>query len=299
MKRIPEEIRIQQINSLPNISFVRWSCGYTTKDSKAVCRCSVDSFEWAASVHRLVNNRTGCPECAGNAPPPSRHRIESINKRGDISFLRWLDGYKNHKSKAVVKCLVDGFEWAASVNSLLRAGAHGCPQCANNRRWTAEERIVQINALPNIFFVRWVGRYRNCYSKAVCLCRIDGTEWAARVDNLVNNGQGCPRCAKTGFNPAKPATLYVLRSECGDMVKIGISNDHDQRHKRLRRSTPFNWACVELINSCDGRLIAEWEKELHSWTEQAEFSESFDGYTEWRKWDDRLPLWLKRYRSQI
>lgn len=299
VKRIPEETRIQQINARPNIEFVRWADVYQGKDSKAVCRCALDGFEWATSVHSLINNGTGCPKCAGSIPPTAGDRIDSINRRRDISFCRWSDGYRNHKSKAIVKCCIDGFEWAATVNSLLGAKSHGCPQCANNRRWTAEERIAQINSLPNISFVRWDRKYRNCYSKAVCRCGIDGTEWAARVDNLLNIGQGCPRCAEYGFNPSKPGTLYILRSECGTMVKIGISNNHEQRHAQLRRRTPFNWSCIELLHSDDGSLIAELEKELHSFTEPATFREPFDGYTEWRKWDDRLPKWIKRYRARL
>ena len=167
MNRIPEEIRIQQINALPNISFVRWADTYKNKNSKAICRCTIDGREWGASVHNLVNKGRGCPQCAGN--------------------------------------------W----------------------RWTADEREAQINAKPNIAFVRWDGIYKNSYSKAICRCEVDEHEWGASVSNLVNHGKGCPKCAQHGFNPAKAGTLYILRSECGTMVKIGISNDHEQRHGQL------------------------------------------------------------------
>ena len=67
----------------------------------------------------------------------------------------------------------------------------------------------------------------------------------------------------------------------------------------MRRRTPFDWHCIELLHSDDGSLIAEWERELHSFTEPAPFREPFDGFTEWRKWDDRLPRWIKRYRARL
>lgn len=159
-------------------------------------------------------------------------------------------------------------------------------------------RIRQINALPNISFVRWVGGYRSNKSKAVCRCVIDGFEWAAAVSSLISGGRGCPKCAPYGFDPAKRGTLYLLRSDCGSMVKIGISNDHERRHRDLKRATPFDWSCIELLHG-DGEAIADMEKELHSITEQAAFSQPFDGYTEWRKWDDRLPMWIKRYRARL
>lgn len=83
------------------------------------------------------------------------------------------------------------------------------------------------------------------------------------------------------------------------MVKIGISNDHRKRLIQLRNATPFNWNCIELLCSDDGGLIAELERELHSWTEQAIFGQSFSGATEWRKWDGRLPRWVKRCRARL
>ena len=105
-------------------------------------------------------------------------------------------------------------------------------------------------------------------------------------------------CAQGGFNPTKQGTLYLLRSECGTMVKIGISNNHEQRHAQLKRATPFNWSCIELLHNNDGAFIAKAEKELHSLTEQAQFIEPFDGYTEWRKWDDRIPMLIEEYRAR-
>ena len=293
----PAHISEQQINDLPNISFVRWADTYKNSESKAICRCTVDGFEWAARVKDLVRGRRGCPQCGGVRRLTAEERIRQINAKPNTIFIRWADGYRNARSKAICRCEVDGREWAAEVHSLVNAGS-GCPQCGGKRRVIAEERIAQINALPNISFVSWCGEYTNAFSKAVCRCSIDGFEWAASLNHLLNNGSGCPACAKGGFNPAKQGTLYFLRSECGSLVKIGISNNHKQRHAQLRRRTPFDWHCIELLHSDDGSMIAEWEKELHSWTEQAEFREPFDGYTEWRKWDDRIPMWIEEYRAR-
>lgn len=298
MKRIPEERRIQQINALPNIEFVRWADGYIGAFSKAVCRCAIDGFEWAAQVHSLINKGTGCPQCAGTLRHTEDEIIARINSRPNIKFVRWSAAYRNNKSRVVVCCIVDGFEWTVSASSLINGG-YGCPQCAGQRRWTAEERIAQINALSSIEFVRWARAYKGAESKAVCRCAACGYEWAPAIASVINAGRGCPKCAEYGYNPAKAGTLYVLRSECGSMAKIGISNDYKRRHSELTRRTPFDWSCMELIHSDDGTLIAEWEKELHSFTEQAEFKEPFDGSTEWRKWDDRLPRWIKRFRARL
>lgn len=291
--KIPADVREQQINELPDITFVRWESEYRNNQSKAVCRCRAN-HEWSARLNDLLSIGSRCPSCAGNRRWSAEERIGQINELPQICFVRWGSGYRNNQSKAVCRCIAN-HEWSASVNDLLRG--KGCPQCAGNIRWTAEDRIEQINALQNIRFVKWSGIYKNNQSKAVIRCSANH-EWTTTVNNLLS-GKGCPSCAKTGFNPAIPATLYILRSECGAMVKIGISNDHKRRLTELRNVTPFNWSCIEMLHNEDGSLIAEWEKELHSWTEQAAFKATFQGYTEWRKWDDRLPRWIERYRARL
>lgn len=302
-RRWTSEERITQINEIPNITFVRWAGRFRGNNSKAVCRCAVDGFEWSANVSNLVNIGDGCPQCAGNRRYTKDERMQQINALPNISFVRWVDGYKNSYSKAICKCATDGNEWPASIHDLVNGG-RGCPVCglaarADARRIPENEIVNKINELPNISFVRWFDNYRNASSKAVYRCAVDNHEWSASVGAVSRGVTGCPKCAQYGYQLAKPGTLYILRSECGSMVKIGISNNHEQRHGQLKRATPFDWHCIELLHSDDGGLIAEWEKELHSWTEQVEFKEPFDGSTEWRKWDNRLPRWIKRYRARL
>lgn len=293
--KIPAHIREQQINDLPNISFVRWADVYKNAHSKAVLRCEIDGFEWEAQVCNLLNQGTGCPQCSGTRRWTEPERVAQINSLPNIRFMRWAAGFRGNKSRVICRCDVDGFEWATPMEHLL--GGTGCPQCSGQRRWTADERVEQINRQNNTRFIRWVDGYRSAKSRAVCRC-FDGHEWVANVSDLIHGGTGCPRCSKTGFNSSLPATLYILRSECGTMMKIGISNYYAQRHRRLERSTPFRWGCIELIHG-DGALVASAEKGLLELTERVEFVEKFDGHTEWRKWDDRLPLWLEHYRRNI
>lgn len=165
-------------------------------------------------------------------------------------------------------------------------------------RAPAEDRADQIGRINNISFVRWDGIYKNHHSKAICRCDIDGHEWSASVSNLLSHGTGCPSCAEYGFNPARQGYLYALRSDCGSMVKIGISNTYKTRLENLKRKTPFGWECIEVIKG-SGIAVAEAEKELHAVTERAIFINQFDGFTEWRKWDSKIPELLSAYRMII
>ena len=277
---ISEEVRIQQINALPNIEFVSWVDCYKGSYSKANVRCLMDNYEWVATVNSLANSGSGCPQCSRVRRWTAEERIEQINSLKNIEFVSWVDWYKGKDSKANVRCKIDDFEWAAGVNNIINKGS-GCHHCAGKRKWTTEERISQINNIENIEFISWVDKYKgkNSKAKANVRCLKDGFEWGASVDSLVNHGSGCPSCAKYGYDQSKAGCLYALRSECGKYVKIGMSNNPARRHKELEKRTPFKFNIVEQISS-DGAKIAELEKRFHSKYEKAGFT-GFDGCTEW------------------
>ena len=70
-------------------------------------------------------------------------------------------------------------------------------------------------------------------------------------------------------------------------MKIGITNNPEQRHNKLKRATPFSFKRIELIEG-PGELIANLEKELLAEYRPVEFTKTFDGYSEWRLWDDSI-----------
>lgn len=104
-------------------------------------------------------------------------------------------------------------------------------------------------------------------------------------------GVGCPRCAKHGFNPSKNGTLYALRSACGQYVKIGITNNFEQRFHALKRVTPFDVSVIERIE-CDGQTASQLEKMFHREFKSAGFT-GFDGATEWLRWSAEIQHWLR------
>ena len=291
---VPESVRISQINAKPNVEFVRWSDGYKNCNSKAVCVCTIHNYEWAAAVTDLVNRGQGCPQCGGKRKWTAEERMEQINGIEKIKFIGWVGEYRGRASKAVCECLVDGNRWGANVGDLLGKGS-GCPECkrvaTGERQRTPEaERISQVNAQENISFIRWDGKYRNQNSKAVCRCTICENVWSSSVYSLTS-GHGCPSCARGGYDKGKHGTLYALRSSCGSMVKIGISNNYKKRHDDLKCQTPFDWECIELLHG-DGAVIYELERIMLEMTTPAPLSKSFSGHTEWRLWDPRIPKWF-------
>lgn len=284
MKLISAEKRIKQINEINDIEFLSWTESYINSKSRVRLRCLRDGFEWETNVNNILNRGTGCPQCSGKRRWTAEERIEQINNIENIEFVSWLDGYVGSTSKVKVRCSLDGFEWDCILGNIVYGGT-GCPQCSGKRTWNADERIEQINSIDGIKFNSWYrGEYKNKNSKAFVFCEY-GHSWSASVSNLLA-GTGCPHCAKYGFQLDKKGYLYALRSECGQYVKVGISNKPKRRHKDLERETPFKFNIIEQISG-DGGIIAGMEKHFHSKYESACFS-GFDGATEWLVCTDDL-----------
>lgn len=285
--RIPEEIRIQQINALPNIKFLRWADGYQNQKSKAVVKCAIDHYEWSATINNLVDGGWGCPMCSNKIRWTEAQRVEQIKAAGAglFRFIEWVGKYKNCYSRAVVECLHDGFRWSPTVNT-ISGGLAGCVRCAGLEPVSAEDRIRHINKSGKMRFIRWHTEYKNVLSRVVVECAKCKFVWSPRSSEIVNDARGCPCCAERGYNPRKTGYLYALRSECGRYVKAGISNNVSRRVAELRRATPFRFDLVE-VSRRDGVTIAHEEKRIHAEYESAGF-EGFHGATEWLLYSERL-----------
>ena len=293
-----QEECIAQIDSRNDVSFVSWVDRYENVHSKANLRCA-EGHEWSASIGSLRYENSGCPHCAGVYNYTGEERISQLNSIKGMVFVKWLDGYKNSYSKAIMRCEEEGHEWVSPIHSMINGGTR-CPHCSIHRRAEAKRRpeksvTADLNSLKGMSFVRFEGEYTNCYSKVVMRCKKCGHEGRSTVDSLLYGRRGCRKCATYGYNQTKPGTLYVLRSSDGAVAKIGISNNVSRRHGELKRKTPFDWECIGLIHHDDGEVIAALEKAFHGMTEQANMPEKFDGFTEWRVWKPEIGVTLKEW----
>ena len=84
--KVSEQERIDQINALPNIRFVRWDGEFKGNTSKAVVRCDVDGYEWSAILKNMFAG-SGCPQCSGKRTWTADERIEHINAKPNIRFV--------------------------------------------------------------------------------------------------------------------------------------------------------------------------------------------------------------------
>lgn len=304
-RRLSESEYIERIAAAANgrYALVCWAEEFKGNRTRATCRCLVDGEEFTTAISNLLQGQ-GCKACALEATaqlkrPAGEVRVAELNAASKSSFVRWVTGeYKNKRSKAIMLCPC-GCEWPVSFADVMNGSS--CPSCfsvaQSARRLTPEPDAIKMIAASGFQFHGWVGEYVGTSTKATISAPC-GHKWESRASSLVNQATGCPTCAETGFSTGKPASLYALMSSCKSMVKLGISNNPEQRLKTLTRETPFPWKKVAQIDSQDGAQIARFEKELHAMTEQAITDCTFDGYTEWRTFTPDIMETLNRMASE-
>lgn len=297
-KMIPVAVRVNQIEAIGGMRVVGWPNGYAGSHSIVTLECAKDGYVWNPVIRDVCDRGKRCPKCAGVARVRVNDMLERLSQIDGIEFVGWLGGeYKNSKTKAVVRCDIDGTEWSSIVLDLQNG--HGCPKCALARRSrkranpidVAEKRLLD----AGIPFSRWVsGTYENNRSKLVAVCERHG-EWTTSF-GCAMSGCGCPSCSATGLSRNKASYLYALVSDDGGMIKIGVTNNVKSRIRSLKKSTPFGFEVVGIVPFSDGYKAEEKERSLHKLMNGANQS-GFNGCTEWFFFDDLASSVLAQVRD--
>ena len=160
---------------------------YKKSNIKIKCRCRVDDYEWEVKPNDLLKGY-GCPKCSGLIKLTHE---EFVNKMKQVNFnIEVLGEYINSRTKIKVRCRVDGYEWSASPNNLLRG--YGCPKCSKKiKNKTTEyfkQELKKINSDIEI-----LGEYKGNDVKIKCRCLNDNYIWYT-TPSILLSGSGCPKC---------------------------------------------------------------------------------------------------------
>ena len=237
-------------------------------------------------------NGHGCGSCRSDY----MSKVLKMNNCDFVKKAKSIHGEKYDYSKAGYTLLKNSVKIICKKHGMFDQNAHnhlqgaGCPDCAKE----TPEHVIKERKINFINKSRLV--HSNCYcydnvtyintsTKVKIKCKKHGFFYQTPADH--SKGHGCPGCAKHGFDRTKKGFLYVLRSDCGKYMKIGVSNNPNQRNHQLSRDTPFSFRRIELIEG-DGKSIAELEKRLLGLFEKVVFKNKFPGSTEWRVWSDQV-----------
>lgn len=91
------------------------------------------------------------------------------------------------------KCLIDGYEWETSFDSIKNSKC-GCPKCSKLGRIKTLEQVNEWLKSNNkeIECLYYAGTVINKNSRFKCL--IDNYEWTSSFNNIKNNHRGCAKC---------------------------------------------------------------------------------------------------------
>ena len=196
-----------------------------------------------------------------------------------------LDEYVDNKTKITCKCLIDGHEWEATPNGLLRG--HGCPLCGGTTLKTHEQFIEEMKFINSNIFI--LGNYINNKTKIKVKCLIDGHIWETTPNSLLR-GTTCLECSKRSNGGAYqnmtkeqldalpyPLYLYKVKLQFEDEIfyKFGLTMHED-------RSRYKNYKPYKVIEELSFEELDAWaakckEKELIS---NYEPIHHFGGWTE-------------------
>lgn len=229
-----------------------------------------NGHEWQAiGANRLKGS--GCPICSG---------LKIIRGVNDLKTLHPKLAAEWHPSNnaPVMPDLTspgsgtlfwwlckNGHEWKARAYQRVRGA--GCPVCSGRSVWagyndmkTTHPKLAnewhpkKNEGLKPDNFIAGANR------KFWWICNL-GHEWRAS-GNKRANGQGCPECAKSGFDPGKPAYFYFMQNLEVGARKVGITNKGTDRLTYFRNR---GWEVLKLVETPEGHLVRELEAKILIW----------------------------------
>lgn len=141
-------------------------------------------------------------------------------------------------------------------------------------------------------FIGFVSEYKNAHSYIRYLCKHHGPQQIS-ISNLLYGENGCPCCKDSGYNKAKPGSLYITlwyNKNCG-FIKFGITNgsvlDRINNQKRFTNFIPRilftrTWEDGKIAHSIESKL--KKQTEIKRGVVDKDIFE--DGYTETMRYID-------------
>lgn len=242
---------------------------------RAVMRCDKHGCEYTARVVSLLGSSSPfCPECNAEG---RKNRKSSVTDEDHVRRFRatgafavgttfsrsqkqTLSGNTPYWDVQCPVCSEDEFSIAGLCDgtfvshfSTLTRGGASC-RCSDRPNFTNAQWLFRVqkdleNRADGSSLVRVEGSGA-WVTRTIHLHCDEHKSYQVSVQNFLYGGGACPSCATNGFDPSKPAHLYILRaySDNLEFTGYGIAGDVDARLKMHRRNLKR-----------DGFLISEIE----------------------------------------
>lgn len=146
-----------------------------------------------------------------------------------------VDKYIDSKTPILHKCLLDGHEWYARPNNILKG--RGCPLCGKEITRAKNYDYAYMLSIKNPD-IEVIEKYINAKTKILHHCLIHDFYWKACPGNILN-GNGCPECRKEKIikNKRLPHNKYVEELKIKNPNVIVLE-------KYINMNTPILHKCI-------------------------------------------------------
>lgn len=217
------------------------------------------SFE--ASINSITSRSAGCSVCAGKQILVGYNDLATTHPEIALEADGWdpRTVTAGSNSKQSWKCK-KGHVYRVDPNHRVGQGG-GCPFCSgrqvlagfNDLATTHPEIAKEADGWDPTTVVAGTAQKRKWK------CKNGHASFEQAITNRTGQGNGCPSCASSGFDPGKDAWLYFMRHEEFNYLQIGITN---QPEVRLKTHERLGWELLEIRGPMDGHLCARWEKDI-------------------------------------
>lgn len=266
-KRLTTEEFVEKAKAVHGNKYNYSKVEYISIRTKVTILCPIHG-EFEQNPHDHINNK-GCPKCGREKVDKSqRHTLEQFIDKAKIVHENSIYDYSkvnyvNNKTKVTIVCQEHG-EFQQKPDKHL--AGHHCPKCANiniskAQRDTLEEFISKAKLVHGDKYDYSKVVYTNNKTKVIIICKEHG-EFKQKAENHINQ-QGCPSCAKCGFDQTKPGILYYLKITTDDnqvLYKIGITNRTVNERFQLKDLAKIEIVKQKLYDN--GAEALEWETKL-------------------------------------
>jgi hypothetical protein len=231
----------------------------------------------------------GCPYCANKKLLVGFNDLATTHPQLAVQAHGWdpISVISGTHTKKTWRC-DQGHSWETSPKKRAFGVMNSCPICANKQVLIGYNDLATTNPVLAAEADGWDPTTLTYSSGKMRKWRCsEGHCWASTVANR-SKGNGCPSCAKSGFDPNKDGWLYLVDHGDLDMFQIGISNFPETR---LGQHGKRGWEVIEVRGPVEGHLAQQLETAiLHAVVRRGAVLghkaqiEKFDGYSEaWTK----------------
>lgn len=200
---------------------------YVNSKTKVIVTCKLHG-DFKQSPNNHLTGYVGCKKCTGiETLTKEKFTLKAQEIHGDKYDYSLLNSISGVDTKISIICPIHGEFMQSPYKHITRQ--QGCPECGSIQRAKTYTKslktfIKEAQIVHNNKYTYESSVYKHTNKNLLITCPIHGDFKQQPANHL--QGQGCPSCAKGGFDPNKTAIFYYLKVSKNDEVfyKVGITN---------------------------------------------------------------------------